>query len=215
MYMEFRIFDVGHGFCAIAVASNSNIILFDCGHKTYPEYRPSNFLPELGFKGIECLVVTNYDEDHISDFPNLQRVLPIEFLVHNTSISPQQLKNLKKQGGPLSYAMQNLLDMMQNCTQGSGYQPLLPGIEWKWYWNSYGYEFEDTNNISVVNFVNNGYEKFLIPGDLEVKGWQGLLRDPNFCKELKDVTVFIASHHGRKKGDSRDTCKMGHVAKFC
>ena len=38
--MNFQILDVGHGFCALLTADNGNIMLFDCGHKTAPEFRP-------------------------------------------------------------------------------------------------------------------------------------------------------------------------------
>ena len=89
--MKFQVFDVGHGFCAKAVAQNNNVMLFDCGHKTYPENRPSVFLPNGGCTGIEWFFVTNFDEDHISDLPQLRSRLPINVLMRNKSISPEQL----------------------------------------------------------------------------------------------------------------------------
>jgi hypothetical protein len=46
--------------------------------------------------------------------------------------------------------------------------------------------------------------KFIIPGDIELLGWRGLLAQPGFISELEGVSVFIASHHGRESGYCAD-----------
>ena len=38
------------------------------------------------------------------------------------------------------------------------------------------------------------------PGDMEVAGWKGLLKDKTFVQAISEVNVFVASHHGRENG---------------
>ena len=68
-------------------------MLLDCGHKEGS--RPSEFLPQMGVKSVEYFFVTNYDEDHLSDLPNLRRKLKIQTLFRNRTISAEQLRELK------------------------------------------------------------------------------------------------------------------------
>ncbi len=198
--MRFQVFDVGHGFCACAVAENGNVMLFDSGHKTHPENRPSVFLPAAGCTGIGWFFVTNFDEDHVSDLPQLRNRLPIEVFVRNRSISPEQLRTLKLEAGPLTPAMQSILDMHNSYTEAVTSPAPLPGIDYRCFHNRYGVDFEDTNNISLSVFLHMGGLSIMIPGDLEAPGWETLLRNGDFRDELARVNVFIASHHGRESG---------------
>lgn len=197
--MEFRVYDVGHGFCASVVAENKNVLLFDCGHRTDPIARPSAFLRDRGWTAIEYFFITNYDEDHISDLPNLRAALLIDWIYRNPSISPAQLRALKLLSGPISPAMVSLLDMLEGLGGGDGTPPPIPGVLFQTYWNTYP-GFEDTNNLSLVTSVDVGGLRILIPGDLETAGWQRLLERDDFRRDLAGVHLFVASHHGRRSG---------------
>ena len=118
--MRVTIHDVGHGACVALVHQNGNVMLWDCGHKE--TYRPSDFLPASGISRVDYFFVTNYDEDHISDLPNLRVSVNIRSLFRNKSISSAQLRALKRQGGPISSAMESMLDMIDTYTGG----PLSP-----------------------------------------------------------------------------------------
>ena len=98
--MEITIFNVEHGFCAYTIADNGNVMLVDCGHNSSTGFRPSDYLSAKGCSGIEWFVVSNYDEDHLSDLPQLRRYLPIRSLWRNNSISIDELRGLKLQAGP-------------------------------------------------------------------------------------------------------------------
>lgn len=203
--MKLTVHDVGHGLCISLVHRNGNVMLWDCGHKDYN--RPSDFLPRLGVFKVDCFFVTNYDEDHISDLPNLRRTVDLKSLYRNKSISGSWLRALKFQSGPLSQAMESMLDMIDRYTIEPLIPPLdtrFPGVRYSVHYNQYSSEFPDTNNISLVTFLECGNTKFIIPGDLEVKGWKGLLGRQDFCRELAGVNVFIASHHGRENGYCED-----------
>jgi beta-lactamase superfamily II metal-dependent hydrolase len=73
------------------------------------------------------------------------------------------------------------------------------GVELTTFYNSYPL-FTDTNNLSVVSFLQYGGSCICIPGDIEIAGWKELLKKPLFCQYLTLVDIFVASHHGRTSG---------------
>lgn len=205
--MKVTIHDVGHGVCVTLAHQNGNVMLWDCGHKE--EHRPSEFLPASGISKVDYFFVTNYDEDHISDLPNLRANVDVHSLFRNTSISSAELRALKQQSGPISPAMESMLDLIDSYTGGPlNPAPDFPGVRFTTFCNSYGAQFPDTNDISLVTFLQCGSTKFIIPGDLEGSGWHGLLTRQDFVNELAGVNVFIASHHGREDGYNEDVFEV-------
>jgi beta-lactamase superfamily II metal-dependent hydrolase len=197
--VEIRLFDVTHGFCAYVVADNGNVMLIDCGHNQDSGFRPSTYLPNRGCNGIERFFVTNYDGDHLSDLPNLRTALPINILRRNASITADQLRSLKLQGGPIRPGMQALLDMIRTYTGTVTHPPEYPNVDWKVFYNDYP-TFKDVNNLSLVLFLHYGKISIVFPGDLERAGWLALLKNRSFRDELSRVHYFVASHHGRESG---------------
>lgn len=201
--MRLTVHDVGHGLCISLVHENSNVMLWDCGHND--SNRPSDFLRRAGIQRVDRFFVTNYDEDHISDLVDVRANLHLPTLHRNRSISAEQLRALKLQGGPISPAMESMLDMIRTYTAGPPEPPPpFPGVEFSTFCNSFGPQFQDTNNISLVTFLKFGAHRFIIPGDLEEAGWQALIARADFQAELREVNVFVASHHGRESGYCRD-----------
>lgn len=196
--MKFMVYDVGHGFCAALFHENGNTMLWDAGHSGGS--RPSRFLPLAGVRSIQKFFISNYDEDHISGLPALRSNLSIESLTRNNTISPQQLRQLKLQGGPISSAMSSLIEMMELYTEPVIRKPAFPGIDFSVYYNAYRADFLDTNNISLVTFLFCRAVNVIIPGDLESPAWKKLLERDEFRRQLQGVEVFIASHHGRESG---------------
>jgi beta-lactamase superfamily II metal-dependent hydrolase len=207
--VEIRIFDVEHGFCAYIIADNHNVMLIDCGYNHSTGFRPSNYLPANGCSGIERLIISNYDEDHLSDLPYLRKRIPIQILRHNKSISADELRRLKLKAGPIQPGMAELLDMMATYTTDVTNPPDFSGLELTTFYNSYP-KFEDTNNLSLVTFIDYRDIHIVFPGDLEKLGWQNLLQGQSFRECLSRVNLFVASHHGRASGycaDVFDCCQ--------
>ena len=197
--MNITIHNVGHGLCVSLIHENGNTMLWDCGHSE--NNRPSKFLPSSEINKIDYFFVTNYDEDHVSDLPNLRSKLNIGILSRNPSISPTQLRQLKiQQSGEISVAMDSVINMMETYNGPIIDLPSFPGVDYKLFYNNYIQDFNDTNNISLVTILNCGGRGFIIPGDIEVDGWKHLLKNDEFRNELKKVSIFIASHHGRESG---------------
>ena len=63
--------------------------------------------------------------------------LPISTLTRNRSINPIQLRQLKRQGGPILPGMEALLGMMTNYTSDVTSVPALPNIESVTFYNNY------------------------------------------------------------------------------
>lgn len=207
--MEIRIFDVEHGFCAYIIADNHNVMLIDCGHNQSTGFRPSDYLPSHGCSGIERLIISNYDEDHLSDLPRLRECVPIQILRHNKSITADELRNLKLRAGPLRPGITALLEMIATYTDDVANPPDFSGIELSTFYNNYP-NFQDTNNLSLVTFLDYCDIHLVYPGDLEKPGWQALLRRQSFREYLSRVNLFIASHHGRESGYCAEVFDICH-----
>jgi beta-lactamase superfamily II metal-dependent hydrolase len=207
--MEIKIFDVAHGFCAYIIAENRNVILVDCGCNPQTGFSPSSYLSRTGCSGIERLFITNYDEDHLDDLPNLRHTLSINVLHRNRSLSGEELRQLKLGTGPLQPGMRALLEMIETFTTDvSGFEEF-PDIEIAVFWNSYP-SFEDTNNLSLVTFLHFQGIHLIFSGDLEKAGWRALLQRNTFREHLGRVNLYIASHHGRESGYCEDVFDYCH-----
>ena len=209
--MKFEILNVQHGFAAYAIAQDESVLLFDCGHS--PTCRPSDHLESQGISVIRRLFVTNYDEDHIADLPMLRQKFNIEILTRNPSVNSTQLRDLKEP--PISVAMNTLLEMIDDNFTGEVSREQLepPGIQVRIFWNCYP-SFEDTNNLSLLTFLDIGGVSFVLPGDLEEQGWLQLLQNSDVCELLGRVNIFVASHHGRESGYCKevfDYCSPRYV----
>ena len=206
--MNIKIFDVAHGFCAYIVADNGNVILVDCGHNDILHFYPADYLLKNGCTGIERFFPLNYDEDHLSGLPRLRQFesrIPIHILHRNTSITPDQLKYIKRQSGcwPLGPGVSALVDMLESYNSQVTSPPEFPSLGFEVFFNSYP-EFSDTNNLSQVLFLHYPGVSIVFPGDMEKPGWETLLRNPSFRSNLARVNIFVASHHGRESGYCRE-----------
>jgi beta-lactamase superfamily II metal-dependent hydrolase len=171
------------------VSDTGNVILIDCGYDTSSDFSPYKYLyGETKCTGIEELVITNYDEDHIADLPNLR-----------TELSSDQLRKIKAGTGPISDAMKSMLEMIDQY-HGPMAAPIDYGaIEKSYFYTSYP-TFIDTNNLSLAFFLHYRDVHVAFTGDLEAGGWEELLKKKAFQDELRRTKVFVASHHGRVSG---------------
>lgn len=201
--MEISIFDVSHGFCAYLIADNRNVMLFDCGHNERTGFCPSSYLLSNGCTGIEHLIIQNFDQDHVSDLPNVLERFPITLFFRNQSIAPDQLQMLKENTGPITTAMATAINMHRNYVCPIQTPPPFPNIEFENFYNQYP-TFSDTNNLSLVSFIHYDGIGIIFPGDIEKAGWQELLKNTSFCNHLCRTNIFVASHHGRVNGYCED-----------
>lgn len=197
--MELEIFDVEHGACALVTADNGARILFDCGHNSSTEWRPSGMLRARGIKRVENLVVANYDEDHVSDLPNVLGEVHVPVLTRNPSVGPLDLFNLKSENG-IGNGIGTLAVMAGTHYTAPVTVPQDFGaIRLQHFWNEYPL-FTEENDLSLVTILNYHDHGIIFPGDLQKAGWRSLLQRADFRAALATVNAFIAPHHGRLDG---------------
>jgi beta-lactamase superfamily II metal-dependent hydrolase len=200
-----EIFDVAHGQCSLLSSDGGAHLLIDCGHNGTTGWRPSDMLRRRGIRWLDELIITNCDEDHASDLPNVLDTATLAILTSNPTVSGRELYQLKASGG-MGRGIAALAKMTVRCGGAPLSFPDYDGMTFRTFWNRYPFDFEDENNLSLVTVMRwpsrDGRFGFsiLYAGDMERDGWLALLRRADFCAEMRDITVFVASHHGRLSG---------------
>jgi len=195
--MFINIFDVGHGSCSMVTCPNGTRLMIDCGYRLEPPWFPSVAFED---SRINLLTLLNLDEDHVSDLAYLCRDVPIDSMLSNPTITARALAAMKRSGG-MGNGIQMIWRILEHCGPGLIGRIACGGTVRAWaYFNRYGVDFSDTNNLSLAFFVRYGTFTILFAGDLEAAGWRALLRRPAFVADLASVTMFVTSHHGRENG---------------
>jgi beta-lactamase superfamily II metal-dependent hydrolase len=202
-----QIFDVEHGACALFTSANVGVgckrMLIDCGHNVTTQWTPGNHLQQLGVRTLEQLVITNYDEDHVSGYPDLlQRGISVQWLMRNGSVAPHVIRNLKSEDG-MGRGIDALVNSLAAFTlfpAATIQPPQFPGVQLESFCNPYP-AFDDENNLSMVLYARIHDTSFMFPGDMECAGFEYMLaHNPHFRSAVSSVDVLIASHHGRENG---------------
>lgn len=176
---------------------NGHRLMLDCGESLH---RP--WFPSITHRNqrIDTLMLMNLDEDHVADLPGIWDDCAVGALVTNPTISPQALKSMKPDGMWSGVTKAHELLKLHGAGPVGDWMNGLGGISWQVFFNRYGLDFRDTNNLSLACFVTYGPFTILFGGDMEKPGWDKLMENPNFRRRLLDVTVYVASHHGRENG---------------
>lgn len=206
-----QVFDVDHGQCALLTMPTSwgttYRVLIDCGHAVNfrgGPWHPGEHLQSMGVTYVDMLVCTNFDEDHMSGFPDMEeRGITIGCLLGNPSVAPETIIKLKTEDGRdnLGRGIEAVARSMA-LRRDIGWRqipPQIPGVHMIWTWNRYP-TFEDENNLSLVFTLDVLGHRFMFPGDMECAGWRQLLELEQFWPVVYGVDVLVAAHHGRRNG---------------
>jgi beta-lactamase superfamily II metal-dependent hydrolase len=203
--MYLQVFDVEHGACSLITCDDYARVMVDAGHSSNLGWSPGTFLRQHNITTLEMLVVTNYDEDHVSGLPDLRSNVHIGWLSRNKSVQSSTIKNLKSDTG-FGPGIESLMQMIDSYTDAPSAQRPLPafaGLSREQRHNDYPV-FDDENNLSVLALMTCNGVGVLFTGDLEEAGWAELLRDPAVQSMLNRTNIFMASHHGRESGINDD-----------
>ena len=112
--MEIHIFDVEHGNCGLVIMPSGERMMLDCGHNSTTGWRPSQWILENG-GWLTNLTITNYDEDHVSDLPNiyLPRKFYIQSLSRNEKVNTSWIRQKKGKYG-IGPGIETLISMINN-----------------------------------------------------------------------------------------------------
>lgn len=195
--MKIDVHNVGHGACAVVTAPNGARVMVDCGLGLDPPWFPST---AYGGQRIDLLVISNLDEDHVCDLPYLRRDVRLGAVFSNPTVTAAALAAMKREHG-MKEGVSMARDLLRDHGTGTiGQLPALGAVNAWCYWNRYGTDFVDTNNLSLATFIRWGSVTILFGGDLETAGWRVLLRVPGLAADLATVNIYVASHHGRESG---------------
>lgn len=203
--MRLRFWDVQHGACAMVQHVNGlyggRLAMIDSG--STDDWSPSTYITQtLGRNRLDYLFITNADQDHMSDLQGLWDAgITIPVLFRNPSYTAEQMRQIKRQSGPLSADAERYVAACAIFNQpvSEPFDQYMGGITASVFWNQYP-TFTNTNDLSLVVFIKYAGCKFLVPGDLEKPGWRALLQRQDFREELKYTDILVASHHGRENG---------------
>lgn len=195
--MEVHIFDVEHGSCNAIIAPSGNLLLIDSGHNDTTGWRPSNWIARQGMS-IANLTISNFDEDHLTDLPNLRGAAQIHSLTVNWNLSPEWIRQSKRLLG-MGPGVRAAVEIMEEYQRGPA-----ATIDWGGRAIAYFYHplylFTDENSLSVVTFVHYQGIRMVFPGDLTIEAWDTFLGNPIFRSWLEKTNIFVAGHHGREDG---------------
>jgi beta-lactamase superfamily II metal-dependent hydrolase len=209
--MLINIFDVGHGGCSMVTCPNGTRMMIDCGFRSDPPWFPS-----VSFKGsqIDLLALLNLDEDHVRDLPYLWRDVSICSMFSNPTITANALATVKRAGG-MGEGVKMMHSILEHFGAGLIGRMACGETVRAWaYFNRYGVDFSDTNNLSLAVFIRYGAFTILFAGDLEAADWRALLRHSAFATDLTSVTMFVTSHHGRENGCCEEVFQFCHPDVF-
>jgi beta-lactamase superfamily II metal-dependent hydrolase len=166
-------------------------------------WRPSTFIRNtLGRTVLDYLFITNADQDHMSDLQGLwDAKIDVRVLYRNQSYTSADYTLIKSLSGPLTDDAKRYAWACNNFNQPVKFpfNDNMGGITATVYCNSFP-QFIETNDLSLVVFLNYAGFQIIFPGDLEKAGWRALLQRYDFQRELARTTIFVASHHGRENG---------------
>lgn len=179
--MTLKVFDVGQGQC-IFLQNDANAVLIDCGgdEADYNGEQVARSLLTSGYTGMDALILTHYDTDHVCgamQFLSRIRVrqLIVPDLPDHSGNRERLLRYAQQANIPVLLVTQ---DMMLNFGSGTLYL--------------YAPEDANVKNASLSALMSDTEYDILITGDMDAAGELTLLA----TRELPDLEVLVAGHHG-------------------
>ena len=205
------IFNVELGLCAFIKSPTGRTLLIDCGNtsKFSPiKYAVKNELHDVAGEGdyfFTKFILSHPHGDHVDDIEMLKTYKP-RILFRQEDYEWEAVEEANSESGA------EKIDSYKEWQADYKFPVTNPDWGFNVYHADYltpkqAKELEESkmvNNSSipvVITFKGTQYtQKFLFSGDLEQKGWLGLLKRESFKNEIKGTTFFITSHHGHTSG---------------
>jgi len=181
-------FDVGQGSSVLISTKENCKILIDTGKKMEFLKAYSKTYP-IALTGIDLLILTHSDYDHIGDFENVFNFFEPNFLMLNGSF-----KNSQKSRSLRLYTKKSSIFTIF-AQKGEEFE--ICGL--KGYVLSPDYRFNHYSNENekslTILFQLNNFTNLLITGDLERESKFLNLSDLKIRSQNK-INLYLASHHG-------------------
>lgn len=205
--LQIKIWDVEHGHGVYINTPTGKHIVIDLGTGSYSD--GDTFSPLLHLKNnygvnkIDYLILTHPHMDHIDDIVNLDEVRPksVSFPKFSQEKKKELQKNCREQDKEKVKKFIEYHDSYTSpvASHESTCNSAVSGVEAIQVFRS-SKEQSNINDVSCVTVIQHLGYKIVIPGDNEKSSWEELLAKPEFREAIKDVDVYLASHHGRESG---------------
>lgn len=203
--LKITMLDVGQGESICLQLPNNRVILSDGGSTDVSKvgiYRIKPFLLANGISVVDAVLVSHWDDDHISGIEELLTEEPGEIEI-KTLVLPQTAEKEKKLLTLIEMAEREGVDIQyvkrgDRCTFGDAILTCL--------WPRESLVAEDGNDYSAVFHVSYDQFQMLLTGDLPGKHEEELLKNANATAGEGDCgfacEVLKVAHHGSKYSTS-------------
>lgn len=204
----YTFFAVDKGNMTLVEFSNGYNMLIDC-HSSATRPTPLEYL-EAKIKNLEFIVITHPHQDHLTGLKDVCEKFRPRYLWHNgRCFRPDPVYEdwsyyERLRAGSLSYCIPTQVGAGRTATIGDSRVyiagPSVPNLEGT---------PDDENNNGIILSIVTGNARVVITGDTEENQWSA-----TDLSNLKNASVFLASHHGREDGFSRatlDVIKPQHI----
>lgn len=205
--MELIIWDVQHGSAAYLKTPAGKHIVIDLGTGNYSNgetgFSPLKHLKsKYQIKQLDEVIITHPHTDHIDDIMNFDSLNP-KILTRPKHLTKEDIK--KANPSKDQHKVEKYLDINQRYSvpvedyENPGIAENNGGVTINTFVPS-KCETSNINNHSIVVLIEYLGVKILVPGDNEAVSWKELLERKDFLDAIKNIDVFVASHHGRESG---------------
>ena len=197
--LDIIIFDVEHGNCAFVQSPRGETLLLDCGNKE--NFSPAKFIRNKGWAnemGIETLVISHHDSDHIADYEEVVSYLNPK-VYYNNEIPLATIKAEKDyKEGDNKHKYIKHRESLNPCNIHE-----YSGFKVDYFHNNFKTprdEKLDVNYHSIITFIKHGNMTVCFPGDITNEGLMDLTdnnKNKSFLNKMIETNIFITPHHGR------------------
>lgn len=211
--LRVTVLDMGQGL-GVVIEMPDRTLVYDTGPSYSARFNGgagviAPYLRSRGVDKVDLLIVSHSDNDHAGGFAGLMGAMKIEALL----LGPEVPEKLESQG--------QTMPEYQTCERGQSWEYPTSGAEGFIYFDILGPNSQALgslggNNSSCVLLVRWGKASILLPGDIEVGGEQGILKQLKAFKtpELMPLILLVAPHYGSNTSSSGafiDAIKPSHV----
>lgn len=178
-----KVFDVGQGQC-IFLQNDKNAVVIDCGgdREDYDGEQTARALLTSGYTGVDALILTHFDTDHTCGAMQfLSRIRVKQLILPDLPDQTGNRETLERYAAQANIPVLLVTqDMKLNFGSGTLYL--------------YAPEDPNVRNASLSALMSDEEYDILVTGDMGMDEELMLLA----TKELPDLEVLIAGHHGSK-----------------
>lgn len=210
--MQITVWDVEHGLAVHVESPNGKMFVVDLGHSDVlggqGTKSPLDQLRGRGYGAkIDELIITHPHRDHLDEIANLGNDLKPSCFVRPRHLAADDVRAGNRAEDLEIIDTYLRLESGYNARVADDEDPDNPenngGMDVRMFGPRLSAK-SNLNNHSIVTFFTYASSTICVPGDNETPSWNELLVAPDFCALLKQTDIFLASHHGRVSGFSRE-----------